>query len=578
MIEGLGRLSFNTQRIILILGCLVLFIAWFTRVPLTEIDEVRFSEATREMLASGNYIIPHFNGVPRYQKPILYYWVQSVSVRTLGVNEFAARLPSGLIALAMVLLLHAFLWRRLSARSPAKDASALMRSRGAAFLGACALATMPLVAIWARAATTDMTLTCCMTIALLALLQAELDGAGHRWYWLAAGAMGLAFLTKGPIGLVLPGLVWLLYHLRQRDLGVEMRRVPWIVVALIFLTVAAPWYLATWIYDGPGFIQHFFLVENIGRFTSIQEAHGTAHRGLGLLLYLPIALVSLFPYSPFLLRDLVSPFAGVRALQEDNALARTRRFAWVWLLTIIGFFALSKTQLPSYIQGVAPAVAILFALHVLGRVDPLRDNGSRGRWVELTLLGVLTILFVAAPLVLLLGGKVSASSGNTTLPHPTTEILAGVIAVFGLMLFIGLVTTGIRNRQDTMVCWLMVGWGALLAVLLVGFAPLYIQANYGSPVEAGLFLRQMPATVPVLYVADSPSEDVVYYARRKIEWYPVKDGDVFRVLRRLRAIHGEVIILTDHAGLALLREIGEVTILKQAGNILVVRNNTTHMK
>ena len=570
MIEGLGRLSCNTQRILLILGCVVLFIVWFTRVPLTEIDEVRFSEATREMVASGDYLIPHFNGMPRYQKPILYYWLQSVSVRTLGVNEFAARLPSGLVALAMVLLLHAFLWRRLG------DVGAMAHARGVAFLGAGALATMPLVAIWARAATTDITLTCCMTVALLALLQAELDGAGHRWYWLAAGGMGLAFLTKGPVGLVLPGAVWLVYHLRQRDLRVAARRVPWIAVALIFLAIAVPWYAATWIYDGPGFLTHFFLAENIGRYTSIREGHGTAHRWLGVLLYLPIAMISLFPYSPFLLRDLASPFAGVRALRDDSTLARIRRFAWVWLLTIIGFFALSKTQLPSYIQGIAPAAAILFALHVLGRLEAGPEARPRGRWVELVLLGVLTILFVAAPLVLLLGGEVSTATGNATLPRPSAEILAGILALLGLVFFAGLLVTGLRQRPDAMISWVAIGWGALLAVLLVGVAPLYIQASYQYPVDAGLFLRQMPATTPVFYVAASPSEDVVYYARRKIEWYPVNDGDVSGALRRLRGLHGAAIILTDHAGLARLREIGEVTILQQAGNIFVVRNKAPH--
>jgi 4-amino-4-deoxy-L-arabinose transferase-like glycosyltransferase len=238
------------QRLLLVAGCAVLFCVWLTWVPLTEIDEARYTEATREMLQTGNYLIPHFNGHPRYQKPVLYYWIQSCSMRAFGISEQAARLPSALAVTLTVLLLHAFLLHWLAPEEMDEEKKRIRR--GAVFLGAASLAIVPLMAIWARSAVTDPTLTLFITGAMLALLQAELlsvtEPAPHlrRWYLLASACMALAFLTKGPVGVVLPVVAWTLYHLSRRTLGAAARTVPWVGAILLFLLIAAPWYIATY--------------------------------------------------------------------------------------------------------------------------------------------------------------------------------------------------------------------------------------------------------------------------------------------------------------------------------------------
>ena len=385
----IGRFSLKMQRILLIVLCAVLFALWLQHVPLTEIDETRYSEATREMLDSGNFLIPQFNYAPRYQKPILYYWIQAVPVAVLGTSEQAARLPSALLATLLICIVHAFLWRWLPKALAGLPRADEIAATGA-FLGAIALATMPMITIWTRGATTDITLTFFISCALLALLHLELLRAEgetklKRWYLLAATAMGLAFLTKGPMGVVLPVLGWLLFQLKTKQLAAEMRRVPWLYAIIIFIVIALPWYLATYLVDGPGFLEHFFGYENVARFShgSAMEGHGTGNRFLGFFIYLPIALLLLFPYSPFLLHELVRPFAGTQEMARSPFALVLRRYGWCWLWATIGFFSISKTQLPSYIQSIAPAAAILFALHFVSRLTnnlaPAKKNVALGR-------------------------------------------------------------------------------------------------------------------------------------------------------------------------------------------------------
>jgi 4-amino-4-deoxy-L-arabinose transferase-like glycosyltransferase len=201
------------QRLILLIGCALLFCVWFSRMPLVEVDETRYVSASRNMLEQHDFIIPWYNGQPRYEKPVMIYWIQSASMQLFGKNEFAARLPSGILGILLVLLVHGFLLRWMTRRLPNEQATA----RGAAFLGAVALATLPLFTIDTRVGVTDVTLTLFMSLAMLGLLEADLtrrqtdDRAEHGrwWYLLAAAGCGLAFLTKGPIALLVPGLTWL---------------------------------------------------------------------------------------------------------------------------------------------------------------------------------------------------------------------------------------------------------------------------------------------------------------------------------------------------------------------------------
>ena len=213
MLCWLGAQSTGRQRAILVVACVALSMLWPLPAPLTNVDEARYSEASREMLESGNFILPHHNYEPRYQKPVMIYWLQAGSMALLGPTPTAARLPSALAGIALVLLVHWFLLRWL----PLLGGDEKQR-RGIAFLGSCALMTMPLLSIWTRVATTDVVLTLFTTGSLLALMHAQLlpveqARGARRAYIIASGCAALAFLTKGPVGVAIPVGAWLAFVL-----------------------------------------------------------------------------------------------------------------------------------------------------------------------------------------------------------------------------------------------------------------------------------------------------------------------------------------------------------------------------
>jgi len=572
----LGRISITWQRILLIAGCAVLFSLWLSWVPLTEIDEARFTEATREMLSShhlADYIIPHFNGEPRFQKPILYYWIQAGSMRLFGVNETAARLPSALATLLTVLLLHAFLLRWLVPRENT-DPDRILAGRGAAFLGAAALAVMPLTAIWAHAAVTDPTLTLFITGALLALLQADLETCkSRRWYPAAAACMALAFLTKGPVGVVLPAVVWFAYHLSRRTLRSTARTLPWIGSIAVFLLIAVPWYYAVY-HLNPEFLKHFFLKENVERFTTVMEDHGFNNPILGLLFYPLISLPLLFPASAFLVHDLIAPARQDVMPLDASVYARLRRFAWIWIAGMLAVFSLSRTQLPHYIQPIAAAAAIIFALYALGRLHAPALPTRRRRWansVTLFMLACFGALCAGGPAVILrLGSVPGGPLGSLPFPPAVVQAVLLLLVIGGGLFILGLVVGAARKRPLLLVGWTMAAWTGLLFVLILGVAPLVVRSQYSRSAAVGKYLSTLPPG-PVLFYTERSSESVVFYARRQIEFFVYNRRKQSRIRFRERlSVLPRAVVVTDAKGLAELQNEYTVREMHTIGSCIIV--------
>ena len=161
---------------------------------LFEPDEGRNAEIAREMLLTGDWVVPHLNGLPFLDKPPLLFWAIAAGFRALGEHEWVARLPSMLAAIATIAVTYA-LGRALVGRR-------------AAVTAAIVLATSPMVLGFARLAIFDMPLTAFVTFAIYALVRARIDEDAWPWIPLAGFAIGLALLTKGPVGLALPLIVW----------------------------------------------------------------------------------------------------------------------------------------------------------------------------------------------------------------------------------------------------------------------------------------------------------------------------------------------------------------------------------
>ncbi|MDD3763767.1 MAG: glycosyltransferase family 39 protein [Nevskiales bacterium] len=398
------------------------------QLPLFDLDEGAFSQATLEMLDSGNYLTTTLDGEPRYDKPMLSYWLQGLAVTALGPHEFAFRLPSMLAASLWMLMLFGF----VRARS---------QNQGAAWLAAAALALSPMPSIIGHAATADAILDLLLTAALLDIYRHFESGRRapvlRAYLW-----MGLGVLTKGPVAIAIPLLVSLLYALwdgRWRQwLGGVFEWRGW----LILLAVVLPWGVMCWQSDGGEFIRHFLFDHNLGRYQNTLQGHG------GKPYYYLIAL-------PVIVWPFVALLPG--ALKQGLFGGALERFCIVWFATVFVLFSFSGTQLPHYLLYGATPLFVLFGLNA--HRLPARGWLLAPGWILLA-------LFVALPWILPMietppkraweAGVIAEAIAAFGPGYHVLSIAALAIAILALRLrpLAGLLTTA---AMCTLTLWLAVG-------------------------------------------------------------------------------------------------------------------------
>ena len=231
----------------------LLFFSGLGAWPLFDPDEGRNAEVAREMLAGGDWTVPHFNGLPYLDKPVLFFWLVASTFRLLGVSELAARLPAALAAIATVGLTVA-----LGAR---------LIGRPRALVAAAVVATAPLMLVFGRLAIFDAPLTALVTAALYCLVRARLDGSPARW-WPAAGvAMGLAALTKGPVGVAVPLLAWAAARGALPRPAGRAGFVPLALAVVAGALAVVPWLVVAGTRE-PDFLRYALVDETVLRFLS----------------------------------------------------------------------------------------------------------------------------------------------------------------------------------------------------------------------------------------------------------------------------------------------------------------------
>lgn len=314
---------------------LAIFIGFFLNLgvnPLTDRDEGAFSEATREMFVRGDYVSTYLNGEPRYDKPILIYWLQAPSTLLFGQTEFGFRFPSALAGALWAIAVMVFTRRRVD--------------ENAGWVAGVMTATTLWIMVLARAATADAVLNLFVVLACLDAFNYDQDGKrGARWrFYLWTG---LGFLTKGPVGVVIPAATSFLYALFRRRLGTWFRAILDPVGWLIFLAINVPWYTAQYLAEGQDFIDGFFLRHNVERFSGTMEGHGGS-----FFYYVPVLFIIALPWSGMLARTL----PRIRkAFSDDLDL-----FLWTWFGFVFVFFSVSGTQLPHYIvPGLTPLIILM---------------------------------------------------------------------------------------------------------------------------------------------------------------------------------------------------------------------------
>jgi len=375
-------ISTSTWMILgLVLLSATLFFSRLGSFTLTDVDEGVFAAATQEMVGTGDWVTPHYNGANRYDKPILFYWMMATAYSIFGVNEFAARFWSSLLGVGLVLMTFLF----------AKRFGGIKLG----LLSAVILATSLETVLLAHAAVTDMTLTFFITGALYAFFLAldTQDPVQNRsWYLTSGSAMALAVLTKGPVAMVLLILIigpFLVATGRWRT-AITLKRL--IGVGAVFFLIAAPWYLVQLSINGWEFVEAFILKHNIGRYTSVISGHSGPW-----FYYLIVLLVGFFPWISFLPAAILAQVPKRLAVQ--SASNQLGFFLLIWFAVVFLFFSFAQTKLPNYVAPLFPAASILVAWWLIGNFSDQRDLDrpawfSIGLWVITTMGLAITLLAV----------------------------------------------------------------------------------------------------------------------------------------------------------------------------------------
>ncbi|MDA8077487.1 MAG: glycosyltransferase family 39 protein [Nitrospiraceae bacterium] len=462
-------------------------------VPLFDVDEAVFSEAAREMVEGGDWITPTYNGVNRYDKPILFYWLMATSYRIFGVNEFGARFPSALAGVLLILCLFLF-----SLRSAGREEA----------LHAAVVAALSLYFLaYSRAAVTDMALTLFIGLSLFSFYRwsGGEDGKKRHLYGFYLFS-SLAFLTKGLIGILFPFSIAIIYTLATEGFG-ALKRIISPAGAALFIVVSGPWYGAQLIINGREFVELFFIKHHFTRFTGVISGHSGP-----FYYYIPVLLAGLFPWAAYLPSGVGRVFA---------AKERVHIFAFVWFSVVFLFFSLSTTKLPNYILPALPAASLLIAA---------------GMTMEDTAWDRVSDSILALLAGLLCAGSVIARPYVARLGIIDTDWLTAISGLMLLMAVVSLCSALRGKRRFDILSGLMLIF--LLAVLVKGL-PLAGDHLQGSLHKYSLYARENLSSEGRLaaYAINNPS--VVFYSRRRV----LTPGDP-DALRALAAEPGRVIVIT----------------------------------
>ena len=319
---------------------LLVLMAWR---PLATPDEGRYAEVGRWMGVSGDWLVQRLNGLPFFHKPPLLYWLEASSFALFGVSVWAARLVVALHAGGMAWLMWA------CARHWAGEATA---QRALWVLGASAA-----FLIGGQYVNHDMMVATWIGVAIWCFARALLHAEGVHAGWGRAGfvACALGILSKGLIGVLLPGWVLFLWITWTRQWR-KVWQLPWVSGLALMALIALPWFVLAE-RAVPGMLNYLFGVHQFGRFGAT-----TFHNAQPVWFYLVALVVLMFPWALGLLAAALQGL-WARGVRRETAEPTPPwvSLCWIWVVGILGFFSIPNSKLIGYALPVVAPVALLVA-------------------------------------------------------------------------------------------------------------------------------------------------------------------------------------------------------------------------
>lgn len=341
---------FSTKRVWWLVIAVALI--WFANLEyrtLIKPDEGRYAEIPREMVASGDWTTPRLNELKYFEKPPLQYWATATAYTVFGEHQWTSRLWAGLTGFAGILLVW-FAGLRLFGREAAGYAALLLGSS-------------LLYVLMGHINTLDMGVTFFITLGIFGLLlgQTRLDLRQRRnWMILAWAGLALAVLSKGLMGVILPGTALFIYCIVQRDFSV-LKRMHWLPGLAVFLLITVPWFVLV-MKANPEFFERFFIYEHYTRFTTKDLG-----RYQPWYYFIPILLAGALPWTVLMFDTMLRTAVGDKLERSSTRTGKTfnpERFLLIWAVFIYVFFSISGSKLPSYLLPMFPALALLMGKRI----------------------------------------------------------------------------------------------------------------------------------------------------------------------------------------------------------------------
>ncbi len=499
------------SRLLIPIIILTVFVSFFRlgSVTLFDVDEAVFSEAAKEMVQSGNWITPTYNGENRYDKPILFYWLMAVSYKMFGINEFGARFPSAVVSCLLIFSLFFFIKH--------------FQDQKTALCGAISLVLSMSFFVYSHAAVTDMTLTLFVTLSLFSFYfsvacNEKYPGQdtiySYGFYLFSA----LAFLTKGLIGIVFPFGVALVYMIATEKWG-GIKKVFRLKGLVLFLLVSAPWYIAQLSINGQEFIDQFFIKHHFKRYMGVISGHKGP-----LYYYIPVLIISLFPWIAYL------P-AGIRNTLKEKE--RLYLFAFLWVVFIFVFLSFSTTKLPNYILPAIPAASLLIASGM-----KLPDK----RWWQFShffMVGIAVFMSVAFHIL----GRYLIKLGIT---YP--EWLYFLTAITVLLAVLSFYSALTKKSISIVIAGIMI---VFFSILSVKAFPLINQYLQGTLHKYSLYAKGRLSSDESIYIYGINNPSIAFYSGHKVINLRGKD-----MLTTLSDNEHHAIVITKTKNIAAIENLG----------------------
>jgi 4-amino-4-deoxy-L-arabinose transferase-like glycosyltransferase len=436
----------RSTALLWVFAVIVLF-AWLGGRGLNEPDEGRYAEVGREMAATGDWLMPHLNGFEHVQKPPLLYWTTALSFRWFGVDEWAARLACVLPALG-TLCLTWFL------------AGALF-NRGLRPLAVLILLSSCEFLLLSRTLTPDMMLTFWITSAIACLVK-YVKGGGNAWRIGFFAALGIGFLCKGPMALVVPISAALFWQRALSRRG-SSPRLRW-ASGLPITVVLGGWWFVVVVVQHPPLLQYFLGYELRDRVFS--DLHG---RSQPFWFFVPVLLAGALPWTPALIGVL---WSGGRRLWSRERLSPELWLLAGWLVPPLLVLSLTSSKLATYVLPLFPALALLAA-----RWCQLQAGSRTGRWAIGASVAMALLIGIALPLALMTARLYFPPYAHVSFSLGFSGLLVLLIVLLAWLL------TSVRRSGDVTTAAL--GLGLAAAVLWVGLLTQAdrLLAEEGGPVR-----------------------------------------------------------------------------------------------